>query len=72
MGRDAVDGSMREIVNEYAACGCAVVQRNLDGGMTPWYGVGGIVPISLEMQRTGSWMLNELCFELVPQKKGPR
>ena len=25
---------------------------DLDGGMTPWYGVGGVVPISLDVERT--------------------
>ena len=27
-------------------------QLDLDGGMTPWFGVGGIMPISLEVQST--------------------
>ena len=45
-------GSIREVVNQCAACGWAVVQMNLDGGMTPWYGIGGTMPISLEVQRT--------------------
>ena len=30
----------------YAACGWAVVQMDPDGGMTLWYGVGGIMPMS--------------------------
>ena len=51
-GRNAVDGSKRRIVSKYAACGWAVVQMDLDGGMTPWYGVEGITSISLEVQRT--------------------
>ena len=41
-----------EIVEKYAACGWAVVQMDLDGGLTPWYGVGGIVPIELDVQGT--------------------
>ena len=28
------------------------MNMDLDGRMTPWYGVEGIVPISLEVQRT--------------------
>ena len=40
--RIATDGSPREIVNK------AVVQMDLEGGMTPWCGVGGVVTISLE------------------------
>ena len=37
--------SSRWIVKKYAACGWAVVQVDLDGGMTPWYGVGGTMSI---------------------------
>ena len=51
-GRIASDGSCRWNVNEYAACGFAVVQMYLDGDMTPWCGVGGFMSISLEAQRT--------------------
>ena len=42
-------GPEGEIVKKYAACGWAVVQMDLDGGMTPWYGLGGMMPISLEV-----------------------
>ena len=38
-GRIAIDGSLRGIVNRYAARGWAVVQMDLVGGMTLWYGV---------------------------------
>ena len=50
--RFGVDGPLRRIVNKYAACGWAVVQMGRDGGMTPWHGVGGTVPISSEVPRT--------------------
>ena len=39
------------MVNQYAACGWAMVQMDFDGGMTPWDGVGGVVPNSLEVLR---------------------
>ena len=51
-GRIVIDGSLRRIVNKCAVCGWAVVQMDFDEGMTPWYGVGGIMPIALEVQRT--------------------
>ena len=39
-----------EIVEKYAACGWAVVQMDLDGGLPPWYGVGAVLPIELDVQ----------------------
>ena len=45
-------GPSRWNVNRYAACGCAVVQMDLNGDMTPWCGVGVFMSISLEAQRT--------------------
>ena len=50
--KSAIDGCLRGITNQSAVCGWAVVQMDLDGGMTPRCGVGGILPISLEVQRT--------------------
>ena len=42
-----------------------VVQVDLDGRMTPRYGVRGILPISLQVQRTiqraDTWALCRLC-----------
>ena len=38
LGRIAIGGSLREIVIECAACGCAVVQMDLDAGLTPCHG----------------------------------
>ena len=49
--RVAIGGSLWVMDQEFAACGWAVVQMDPDGRMTPWYGVGGIVPTSLEVQR---------------------
>ena len=43
--------SSANVLNKYAACGWAVVQMELDGGMTPWCGVGGIMSVSSEVQR---------------------
>ena len=34
-GRLAIDGSLWRVVTKYGASGWAVVQRDLDGGMTP-------------------------------------
>ena len=48
-GRIALGGSFRRMVNQYAACGWAMVQMDFDGGMTPWDGDGGVVPNSLEV-----------------------
>ena len=38
LGRIGIGGSLREIVIESAACGCAVVQMDLDAGLTPCHG----------------------------------
>ena len=39
-------------VAKYAACGWAVVQMDLDGRLTPPCGVGGVMPVVSEVQRT--------------------
>ena len=46
------DGSWRDFVGKYATYGWAVVQTEPDGGLTPWCGVGGILSIELQVQRT--------------------
>ena len=51
-GRTAVDGSLREILIKFTACGWLVVQMDPDGWTTPRYGVGGIMSVSLQVQRT--------------------
>ena len=48
----ATDGSLRWTAGKHAACGCAVVQIELDGGEEPWYGVPGNMLIELEVRRT--------------------
>ena len=51
-GSIAIDGSLRGVAGKYAACDWAVVQMDHDGGLKPWYGVGGNMPLSFEVQRT--------------------
>ena len=51
----AIDGSLREVGRMYSVCGWAAVQMNHDGGLEPWCGVGGNMPVSLEVQRTIKW-----------------
>ena len=48
----AIDGSLRGVVGIFAACGWAVMQVDLGGGIEPWYGMCGIMPVELEVQRT--------------------
>ena len=43
---------LRGRVAKYAACGWAVVQMDLDGRLTPPCGVGGVMPVVSEVQRT--------------------
>ena len=46
------DGSFREIAGKYAACGWRWCRWITMGGLKPWCGVGGNMPVSLEVQRT--------------------
>ena len=61
----AIEVSLREIFNKYADCEWAVVPMDFDGGMTPWFGAGGIMMISLEVRRTikraDMWALSVVC-----------
>ena len=50
--RIAIRGSLREILIKFTACGWLVVQMDPDGWTTPRYGVGGIMSVSLQVQRT--------------------
>ena len=48
----AIDGTFRVVAGRYAACGVTVVQMDHIEGLEPWFGVGGNVPTSFEVQRT--------------------
>ena len=51
------------MVHEYAAFAWAVVQIDLNGGVTPSCGVGGLTSNSLEVQKTKRAMaLCRLCW----------
>ena len=47
----AFDEFLTGVAAKYAACGWAVVQMDHDGGLEPWFGVGGNMPMSLDVQR---------------------
>ena len=48
-----------------------VAGQVLDGGMTPWHGVCGPMPISLEVQRTIKKKSDTLAFYGLVQMCGP-
>ena len=50
---NSIHGSSRGIVGKYAACGWAMVQLDEDGGLVPWKGVDGALPVPFQTQRTG-------------------